>query len=142
MTPRAPSPPSFVGWVDVQEVRTHLWVETQRQWDLAIARYGPIRLSEVSSPGPPWPPTRCRFPTQGGLLTLDAIALRRHLWLGGRRPRATTAIVDSLLTPLALQLGRRRNTPLRLWLYNFNELHDPEDTLQGDTPDTGEHECN
>ena len=44
-----------------QEVRTHLGVETQRQWsDLAIARTTPILLG--SSPGPPWQPTPCRTP--------------------------------------------------------------------------------
>ena len=42
-----------------QEARTHLGVETQRQWsDPAIARTR--RLYSVSSPGPPWPPIRCK----------------------------------------------------------------------------------
>ena len=42
-----------------QEARTHLGMETQRQWSgLAIARTTPALLA--SSPGPPWPPTPCR----------------------------------------------------------------------------------
>ena len=45
-----------------QEVRTHLGVETQRQWsDQAIARTTPVL---VSFPGPPWPPTRCKTAIQ------------------------------------------------------------------------------
>ena len=41
-----------------QEVRTHLGMETQREWsDLTIARTTPILLGLFS--GPPWPPTSC-----------------------------------------------------------------------------------
>ena len=48
--------------VTFQEVRTHLGVETQRQWsDRAIAAPRPSCWG--SSPGPPWPPTRCKNDT-------------------------------------------------------------------------------
>ena len=40
-------------------MRTHLGVETQRQWsDLAIARTTPVLMGLF--PGPPWPPMRCK----------------------------------------------------------------------------------
>jgi len=78
--------------VNFQEARTHLGVDTQRQWpDLAIARTTPILLGLFS--GTALAPTPCKSitpPPSAPLavtlnrrqLLVDAIALaRRRLWL-------------------------------------------------------------
>ena len=107
MIPKAPSPPKpccaptqILQWfvlrwqleVTFQEVRTHLGMETQRQWsDLAIARTTPVLLGLFS-----WTTLAAHVLQQERPITqrtaawydkpsptfVDAVALsRRHLWL-------------------------------------------------------------
>ena len=95
------------------EVRTHLGVETQRQWsDLAIARTTPVLPGLFSwiTPGRPRPAkTSSHHPTQGGLVPqpsptfVNTIALvRRHLWLASEGFSLSVADTNTQELPIAL----------------------------------------
>ena len=99
--------------VTFQEVRTHLGVETQRQWsDLAIARTTPVLLGLFS-----WttlaahalqkrhPMTQCKaaWYDKPSPTFVDAIALvRRHLWLASEGFSTSATDPDIQELPVAL----------------------------------------
>ena len=78
--------------VTFQEVRTHLGVETQRQWsDLAIARTTPalLGLFSLDHPGRPRPAkTSSHHPAQGRLVRQAVANLRGRHRLGATAPVA------------------------------------------------------
>ena len=99
--------------VTFQEVRTHLGVETQRQWsDLAIARTTPILMGLFSwtalaahglqKPHPMTQRTAAWYDKPSPTF-VDAIALvRRQLWLASERFSLSAASLDTQELPVAL----------------------------------------
>ena len=99
--------------VTFQEVRTHLGVETQRQWsDLAIARTTPILLglfswttlaAHVLQEHHPITQRRAAWYDKPSPTFVDAIALaRRHLWLASAGFSLSTGTTDIQELPLDL----------------------------------------
>ena len=99
--------------VTFQEVRTHLGVETQRQWsDLAIARTTPVLLGIFSwttlaahglQKQRPMTQRRAAWYDKPSPTFVDAIALvRRHLWLASEGFSLSTASLDTQELPVAL----------------------------------------
>ena len=102
--------------VTFQEVRTHLGVETQRQWsDLAIARTTPVLLGLFSwatlaahalQKQHPMTQRRAAWYDKPAPTFVDAIALvRRHLWLTSEG--FSTSVVDPDIQELPVALYRR-----------------------------------
>ena len=96
-----------------QEVRTHLGVETQRQWsDLAIARTTPVLLGIFSwttlaahglQKQRPMTQRRAAWYDKPSPTFVDAIALvRRHLWLASEGFSLSAADPDIRKVPAAL----------------------------------------
>ena len=96
-----------------QEVRTHLGVETQRQWsDLAIARTTPILMGLFSwttlaahslQKRRPMTQRRTAWYDKPSPTFVDAIALvRRHLWLASEGFSLSVADPDIRKVPAAL----------------------------------------
>ena len=96
-----------------QEVRTHLGVETQRQWsDLAIARTTPVLLGLFSwtalaahalQKQHPMIQRRAAWYDKPSPTFVDAIALvRRHLWLASEGFSTSAAAPDIQELPVAL----------------------------------------
>ena len=96
-----------------QEVRTHLGVETQRQWsDLAIARTTPVLLGLFSwttlaahslQKQRPMTQRRAAWYDKPSPTFVDAIALvRRHLWLASEGFSLSVADPDTQELPVAL----------------------------------------
>ena len=96
-----------------QEVRTHLGVETQRQWsDLAIARTTPALLGLFSwttlaahalQKRHPMIQRRAAWYDKPSPTFVDAIALvRRHLWLASEGFSTSVADPDTQELPVAL----------------------------------------
>ncbi len=101
--------------VTFQEVRTHLGVETQRQWsDLAIARTTPVLLGLFSwatlaahalQKQHPMTQRRAAWYDKPAPTFVDAIALvRRHLWLTSEG--FSTSVVDPRLCAKSRQIIR------------------------------------
>ena len=99
--------------VTFQEVRTHLGVETQRQWsDLAIARTTPVLLGIFSwttlaahglQKECPMTQRRAAWYDKPSPTFVDAIALvRRHLWLASEGFSLSVADSDIQELPVAL----------------------------------------
>ena len=99
--------------VTFQEARTHLGVETQRQWsDQAIARTTPILLGLFSwttlaahalQKGHPMTQRRAAWYDKPSPTFVDAIALvRRHLWLAPEGFSLSAANPDMQELPVAL----------------------------------------
>ena len=99
--------------VTFQEVRTHLGVETQRQWsDLAIARTTPVLLGLFSfttlaahslQQERPIAQRRAAWYDKPSPTFVDAIALvRRHLWLASEGFSLSAANSDTQELPIAL----------------------------------------
>ena len=99
--------------VTFQEARTHLGVETQRQWsDQAIARTTPILLGLFSwttlaahalQKGHPMTQRRAAWYDKPSPTFVDAIALvRRHLWLASEGFSLSAANPDTQELPVAL----------------------------------------
>ena len=99
--------------VTCQEVRTHLGVETQRQWlDLAIARTTPIlpglfSWTTLAAHGlqkrRPMTQRRAAWYDKPSPAFVDTIALvRRHLWLAPEGFSRSTADPDTQELPVAL----------------------------------------
>ena len=99
--------------VTFQEVRTHLGVETQRQWsDLAIARTTPVLLGLFSwttlaahglQKGRPMTQRRAAWYDKPSPTFVDAIALaRRHLWLAPEGFSRSASDPDIQELPVAL----------------------------------------
>ena len=99
--------------VTFREVRTHLGVETQRQWsDQAIARTTPILLGLFSwitlaahalQKGHPMTQRRAAWYDKPSPTFVDAIALvRRHLWLAPEGFSLSAANPDTQELPVAL----------------------------------------
>ena len=99
--------------VTFQEVRTHLGLETQRQWsDQAIARTTPILLSLFSwttlaahalQKRHPMTQRRAAWYDKPSPTFVDAIALvRRHLWLASEGFSLSAANPDTQELPVAL----------------------------------------
>ena len=99
--------------VTFQEVRTHLGVETQRQWsDLAIARTTPVLLGLFSwttlaahslQKQRPMTQRRAAWYDKPSPTFVDAIALvRRHLWLASEGFSLSVADPDTQELPVAL----------------------------------------
>ena len=99
--------------VTFQEVRTHLGVETQRQWsDLAIARTTPALLGLFSwttlaahglQKRHPMTQRRAAWYDKPSPTFVDAIALvRRHLWLASEGFSLSVADPDTQELPVAL----------------------------------------
>ena len=99
--------------VTFQEVRTHLGVETQRQWsDLAIARTTPALLGLFSwttlaahalQKGRPISQRKAAWYDKPSPTFVDAIALvRRHLWLAPEGFSLSAADPDTQELPIAL----------------------------------------
>ena len=99
--------------VTFQEVRTHLGVETQRQWsDRAIARTTPIRLGLFSwitlaahalQKRHPMTQRKAAWYDKPSPTFVDAIALvRRHLWLASEGFSLSAASPDTQELPVAL----------------------------------------
>ncbi len=96
-----------------QEVRTHLGVETQRQWsDLAIARTTPVLLGIFSwttlaahtlQKRHPMTQRKAAWYDKPSPTLVDAIALvRRHLWLASEGFSLSAASPDTQELPVAL----------------------------------------
>ena len=96
-----------------QEVRTHLGVETQRQWsDLAIARTTPVLLGLFSwtalaahglQKQHPMTQRRAAWYDKPSPTFVDAIALvRRQLWLASESFSLSAASLDTQELPVAL----------------------------------------
>ena len=99
--------------VTFQEVRTHLGVETQRQWsDLAIARTTPVLLGLFSwttlaphalQKRHPITQRKAAWYDKPSPTFVDAIALvRRHLWLASEGFSLSVANSDTQELPVAL----------------------------------------
>ena len=99
--------------VTFQEVRTHLGVETQRQWsDLAIARTTPVLLGIFSwitlaahglQKQRPMTQRRAAWYDKPSPTFVDAIALvRRHLWLASEGFSTSAVDPDTQELPVAL----------------------------------------
>ena len=99
--------------VTFQEVRTHLGVETQRQWsDLAIARTTPVLLGLFSwttlaahalQKHHPITQRKAAWYDKPSPTFVDAIALvRRHLWLASEGFSLSLADPDTQELPAAL----------------------------------------
>ncbi len=99
--------------VTFQEVRTHLGVETQRQWsDLAIARTTPVLLGLFSwtalaahglQKQRPMTQRRAAWYDKPSPSFVDAIALvRRQLWLASESFSLSAASLDTQELPVAL----------------------------------------
>ena len=99
--------------VTFQEVRTHLGVETQRQWsDLAIARTTPALLGIFSwttvaahalQKGRPMSQRKAAWYGKPSPTFVDAIALvRRHLWLASEGFSLSAADPDTQELPITL----------------------------------------
>ena len=99
--------------VTFQEVRTHLGVETQRQWsDLAIARTTPVLLGLFSwitlaahglQKQRPMTQRRAAWYDKPSPTFVDAIALMgRHLWLASEGFSTSAASLDTQELPVAL----------------------------------------
>ena len=99
--------------VTFQEVRTHLGVETQRQWsDLAIARTTPALLGLFSwttlaahslQKHHPMTQRTAAWYDKPSPTFVDAIALvRRHLWLASQGFSLSVADLDTQELPVAL----------------------------------------
>ena len=99
--------------VTFQEVRTHLGVETQRQWsDLAIARTTPVLLGIFSwttlaahglQKQRPMTQRRAAWYDKPLPTFVDAIALvRRHLWLASEGFSTSAVDPDTQELPVAL----------------------------------------
>ena len=99
--------------VTFQEVRTHLGVETQRQWsDLAIARTTPVLLGLFSwttlaahalQKRHPMTQRKAAWYDKPSPTFVDAIALvRRHLWLASEGFSLSVADPDTQELPVAL----------------------------------------
>ena len=99
--------------VTFQEVRTHLGVETQRQWsDLAIARTTPVLLGLFSwitlaahalQKRHPMTQRKAAWYDKPSPTFVDAIALmRRHLWLASEGFSLSAASLDTQELPVAL----------------------------------------
>ena len=99
--------------VTLREVRTHLGVETQRQWsDLAIARTTPVLLGIFSwttlgahalQTRRPMTRRRAAWYNKPSPTCVDAIALvRRHLWLASEGFSLSAADPDIRKVPAAL----------------------------------------
>ena len=99
--------------VTFQEVRTHLGVETQRQWsDLAIARTTPVLLGLFSwttlaahalQKHHPITQRKAAWYDKPSPTFVDAIALvRRHLWLASEGFSLSVANSDTQELPAAL----------------------------------------
>ena len=99
--------------VTFQEVRTHLGVETQRQWsDLAIARTTPVLLGLFSwttlaahalQKRHPMTQRRAAWYDKPSPTFVDAIALvRRHLWLASEGFSLSTVSTDTQELPATL----------------------------------------
>ena len=99
--------------VTFQEVRTHLGVETQRQWsDLAIARTTPLLLGLFSwtalaahglQKQHPMTQRRAAWYDKPSPTFVDAIALvRRQLWLASESFSLSAASLDTQELPVAL----------------------------------------
>ena len=99
--------------VTFQEVRTHLGVETQRQWsDRAIARTTPIRLGLFSwitlaahalQKRHPMTQRKAAWYDKPSPTFVDAIALvRRHLWLASKGFSTSPTDPDIQELPVAL----------------------------------------
>ena len=99
--------------VTFQEVRTHLGVETQRQWsDLAIARTTPVLLGLFSwttlaahalQKRHPMTQRTAAWYDKPSPTFVDAIALvRRHLWLASEGFSLSVADPDTQELPVAL----------------------------------------
>ena len=99
--------------VTFQEVRTHLGVETQRQWsDLAIARTTPVLLGLFSwitlaahalQKRHPMTQRKAAWYDKPSLTFVDAIALvRRHLWLASEGFSTSATDPDIQELPVAL----------------------------------------
>ena len=99
--------------VTFQEVRTHLGMETQRQWsDLAIARTTPALLGLFSwttlaahalQKHHPMTPRTAAWYNKPSPTFVDAIALvRRHLWLASEDFSLSAGNPDTLEFPVAL----------------------------------------
>ena len=99
--------------VTFQEVRTHLGVETQRQWsDLAIARTTPVLLGLFSwttlaahalQKHHPITQRKAAWYDKPSPTFVDAIALvRRHLWLASEGFSLSIADPDTQELPVAL----------------------------------------
>ena len=99
--------------VTFQEVRTHLGVETQRQWsDLAIASTTPVLLGLFSwttlatralQKRHPMTQRRAAWYDKPSPTFVDAIALvRRHLWLASEGFSLSVADPDTQELPVAL----------------------------------------
>ena len=117
----AAAPPQILEWfvlrwqleVTFQEVRTHLGVETQRQWsDLAIARTTPALLGLFSwttlaahslQKRHPMTQRTAAWYDKPSPTFVDAIALvRRHLWLASEGFSLSVADPDTQELPVAL----------------------------------------
>jgi len=120
-TDPAADPTQIVEWfvlrwqleVTFQEVRTHLGMETQRQWsDLAIARTTPILLglfsftalaAHVLQQAHPITQRTAAWYDKPSPTFVDAIALvRRHLWLASEGFSLSVADPDIRKLPVAL----------------------------------------
>ena len=99
--------------VTFQEVRTHLGVETQRQWsDLAIARTTPVLLglfswatlaAHVLQQEHPITQRKAAWYDKPSPTFVDAIALvRRHLWLASEGFSLSAASMDMQELPATL----------------------------------------
>ena len=99
--------------VTFQEVRTHLGVETQRQWsDLAIARTTPALLGLFSwttlaayalQKGCPMTQRKAAWYDKPSPTFVDAIALvRRHLWMASEGFSLSAADPDTQELPITL----------------------------------------
>ena len=99
--------------VTFPEVRTHLGVETQRQWsDLAIARTTPVLLglfswitlaADALQKRRPMTQRRAAWYDQPAPTFVDAIALvRRQLWLASQGFSWSAADLDTQELPVAL----------------------------------------